>query len=139
MVGTNEAFLAQAGLNFSDIRGVISLDTATYFLNRLLDDPASNIQQLAFRGNEALWDSVSPACHLEAGKPIPPFLLFYSEARPEAQTQAIPFVQKLKAIGVDAEAVEAKGKNHSELDAEIGLESDLTAQRVLRFLDRLTP
>jgi hypothetical protein len=39
---------------------------------------------------------------------------------------------------VDAEVVEPKGKGHSELDAEMGLEGDETTRRVLSFLDRLS-
>ncbi len=137
VVGTNETFLAEAGLSLRDIRGVISLDTVVYHLRRLFENPGGRVQKLAFEGNEALWDSVSPWHHVESGKSIPPFLVFYSEGRTEAHEQAIPFVERLVEAGVDAEVVEAKGKNHGDLDADMGLEGDETTRRVLSFLDRL--
>ncbi|MEM7018726.1 MAG: hypothetical protein AAF512_15465 [Pseudomonadota bacterium] len=64
----------------------------------------------------------------------PPFLIFYSEARPEGLTQSIPFAERLRAVGHGAELIEAIGRDHSGLDRQLGRKGDPYTARVLEFL-----
>lgn len=137
-VGTDESYLEQAGGSLSDLRGVISLDTAMYNVPLQMEG-SGGIQKEAFGTDPAVWLEVSPWHHIEADKGIPAFLLFISDGRREASTQPIPFTERLKAAGVDAAWHEIAGKGHSPLDLMIGTEGDETTRLISEFLARHAP
>jgi acetyl esterase/lipase len=80
------------------------------------------------------WPAASPWDHVEAGKGIPPFLVFYHDGRGDAPRQAIPFVERLKSAGVDANVVEAEGKTHGSLNQDLGQAGDVPTEQSLVFL-----
>jgi len=143
VLGTNERFLAEVGMDLGDIRGVVSLDTGPYnvFLELELAEVPPFYPQLmsfVFCDDPSLQRQCSPWHHVETGKSMPAFLVFYCEGRVDAPYQALPFVERLQRAGVDAQAIEAKGKTHCTLDTDIGRSGDLTTVTILDFLDRLS-
>lgn len=135
LLGTNERFLQQAGVAPASVRGVVSLDTAVYDLPKLLAGGAGEIHQRVFGdGQDA--EEVSPWHHVRYDAPHPAFLVFYSEGRPAAVTQTIPFAERLKAAGHAATVTEAVGRSHRQLNQMLGTEGDVPTAQILRFLRR---
>ena len=135
LLGTNATFLQNAGVHPASVRGVVSLDTAVYDLPKLLATSESELYQRVF-GEEESAEAVSPWHQVQYGAPHPAFLIFYSEGRPAAATQTIPFADRLKDAGHVATAVEAIGRNHGELNNMLGTERDRATAQIVRFLHR---
>ena len=135
LLGTNATFLEQAGVDLASVRGVVSLDTAVYDLPKLLAETDSDFYQTVF-GAEEDTEEVSPWHHIRYDATHPPFLVFYSEGRPAAHTQTIPFAQRLRDAGHSATVVEALGRGHSELNAYLGTQGDPSTARIVEFLRR---
>ena len=135
LLGTNETFLEEAGVHPASVRGVVSLDTAVYDLPKLLDETETTLHQRVF-GEEPDAEAVSPWHHVEYGAPHPAFLIFYSEGRPAAATQTIPFAARLNDAGHEATVVEAVGRDHGALNTMLGTEGDRPTVQVVEFLRR---
>ena len=134
LLGTNASFLVSAGVDPASIRGVISLDTAVYDLPKLLATDATSLYGAVFGANESLWEEVSPWHHVQYDAPPAAFLIFYSQARPQAVTQTIPFGERLRGAGHTAQVVEALGRDHGQLNTMLGTEADMPTARILEFL-----
>ncbi len=135
LVGTNGTPLERAGGSLEDLRGVISLDTAMYNVP-LQMEVAGGSQREAFGEDPAVWRRASPWHYVEAGKGIPPFLVFISDGRAAGPVQAIPFTNRLREAGVEASAHEIAGRAHGPIDFMIGTEGDETTGLILEFLER---
>ena len=135
LVGTNGTLLERAEGSLEDLRGVISLDTAMYNVP-LQMEVAGASQRQAFGEDPAVWRRASPWHYVEAGKGIPPFLVFISDGRAAGPVQAIPFTNRLREAGVEASAHEIGGRAHSPIDFMIGTEGDETTGLILEFLGR---
>ncbi|MCY4014847.1 MAG: carboxylesterase family protein [Gammaproteobacteria bacterium] len=133
LLGTNETFLEEAGVHPASVRGVVSLDTAVYDLPKLLDETEATLHQRVF-GEEPDAEAVSPWHHVEYGAPHPAFLIFYSEGRPAAATQTIPFANRLNDAGHVATVLEAVGRDHGELNNMLGTDADQPTAQIVEFL-----
>ena len=134
LLGTNATFLERAGVDPASVRGVVSLDTAVYNLPKLLAETDVDFYRTVF-GTEDV-EKVSPWHHVRYDAMHPPFLIFYSEGRPAAHTQTIPFAQRLSDAGHSATVVEAIGRGHSELNAHLGTQGDPSTAGIFEFLRR---
>lgn len=135
LLGTNATFLQRAGVNPTSVRGVISLDTAAYHLPKLLAETSAALYQTVFGDAEDI-ERLSPWHHVEYGASHPAFLVFYSEGRPQAATQTIPFAERLEDAGHVATVVEAIGRDHGQLNHMLGTEGDPPTAEIIRFLRR---
>ena len=135
LLGTNATFLQNAGVHPASVRGVVSLDTAVYDLPKLLGTSDAPLHQQVF-GEEQSPETISPWHHVQYGAPHPAFLIFYSEGRPAAATQTIPFAERLNDAGHVATVVEAIGRNHGELNNMLGTGGDRPTAQIVRFLLR---
>ena len=136
LLGTNAAFLENAGVPPASVRGVISLDTAVYDLPGLLAGTAGSIHRMVFGAGRDLQEEVSPWHHVRYGEPRRAFLIFYSDGRPEGLTQAIPFAQRLRDAGHLATVVEAVGHDHGQVNNLLGTEGDVPTAQILDFVGR---
>lgn len=136
-VGTNEKFMESAGGSLRDLSGVIAIDTAMYNVP-LQMKTAQGLQAQAFGTDPSAWAPVSPWHHIEAGKGIPPFLLFVSDGRSTMDEQVKPLASKLKTAGIEAIVHEAKGRAHSPLDTYLGVDGDESSRVMVEFLSRHT-
>lgn len=134
-VGTNQTFIEAAGGSLHDLNGVIAIDTAMYNVP-LQMKTAQGLQAQAFGTDPADWAPVSPWHHIEAGKGVPPFLLFVSDGRATMHEQVKPLAAKLKSAGIEAVVHEAKGRAHSPLDTYLGVDGDESTRVMLEFLAR---
>lgn len=135
LLGTNATFLQNAGVHPASVRGVVSLDTAVYDLPKLLETSEAALHQRVF-GEEQNAEAVSPWHHVQYGAAHPAFLIFYSEGRPAAATQTIPFAERLNDAGHQATVVEAVGRDHGELNNMLGTDGDRPTAQIVRFLRR---
>ena len=136
LLGTNAAFLENAGVPPASVRGVISLDTAVYDLPRLLATTAGPMHADVFGGDASLHEAVSPWHQVGYGLPQAAFLIFYSDGRPEGLTQAIPFGRRLRDAGHLATVVEAVGRDHGQVNSLLGTEGDVPTTQILDFVRR---
>ena len=138
LLGTNSTFLERAGVDLPSVRGVVSLDTAVYDLPKLLAETDLDFYRMVFGTGDGVKEieQVSPWHHVRYDAAHPPFLIFYSEGRPAAHTQTIPFAQRLRDAGHSATVVEAIGRGHSELNAYLGTQDDPSTARIVEFLRR---
>ena len=136
LLGTNATFLENAGVPAAAVRGVISLDTAVYDLPKLMATTAGPIHVDVFGEDPSLQEAVSPWHHVRYGAPQGAFLIFYSDARPEGLTQAIPFGRKLRDAGHLATVVEAVDHDHGQVNDLLGTDGDVPTAQILDFVRR---
>ena len=85
-------------------------------------------------GDEALQKDLSAVTHVAKGKNIPPFLVLHVADHPETKAQSQRLVKALVEAGVPATAYPAAGKNHTTINADLGLPDDGPTREMLRFL-----
>jgi hypothetical protein len=93
--------------------------------------------------------ALSAVTHIARGKNIPPFLILHvsnpkeaamqrgasgSPCCPETDVQSQRLLKALDAVGVPAKVYAAEGKNHTTLDAELGLPDDKATGVLFEFL-----
>jgi len=137
VVGTNSRFLIENGVPASAIVGVVPLDTGPYDVELAMEkrQPQSRngqMMELVFGLDPSVWSEVSPMVHIRRG--LPPFLVVSSDSRADAKTQAVPFVNQLRSVGVAAEWYEAKGLDHGGVNIDLGQGDTPLTRRVTAFL-----
>jgi hypothetical protein len=85
-------------------------------------------------GDEALQKELSAVTHVAKGKNIPPFLVLRVADQPETKAQSQRLVKALVEAGIPATAYPAAGKNHTTINADLGLPNDRPTQEVFAFL-----
>ncbi|MDE0106922.1 MAG: alpha/beta hydrolase-fold protein [Bryobacterales bacterium] len=135
LAGANQIFMEDAGGSLSDLAGVVVIDSAMLNVPARMET-AGQSQVRVFGSAPEGWIPVSPWHHVEAGKGIPPYLLFASDGRAISQEQAAMLIAKLEQHGIEASFHEGKGRAHTPLDTYIGVEGDASTGILLDFLRR---
>lgn len=134
LLGTNEKYLHEQGMNLGDIKGVISLDTASLDLSERLSDNSpeggavGGMIKNAFGNDPEVLADASPRAAIHAGKKYPLFLMFCGERRATCVAQHRKFAEAMGKVGgkVDVEVVplshsaisQAAGQQNSEIFAK---------------------
>ena len=84
-------------------------------------------------GDEQLQKELSAVTHVAQGKNIPPFLILHVADHPETKAQSQRLVKALQEVGVSAKAYPAEGKNHTTINADLGLPEDKATQQMWEF------
>jgi hypothetical protein len=130
LVATDPTYLEKCGRTLKDIKGVISLDTQAYDLLEMLNGWTSDVYSDAFGKDPQMHRLASPQHHVDAERPIPSFLVCYSQGVPAERVskkramRAAAFLEKLKQEGFRAELADASDRNHGEINQWFRLESD---------------
>lgn len=125
LLGTNDKYLAAAGLSLEDIKGVISLDTASLNLTERKNESSADgafvgpMIDSAFGKDPAVLKEASPTLSIAAGKSYPPFLMFYGARRASCQQQHKAFETALKKAGGKLSVIPVQ-LNHSEINLASG-------------------
>ena len=135
LVGANQIFMEDAGGTLSDLAGVVVIDSAMLNVPARMET-AGQSQVRVFGSAPQRWIPVSPWHHVEAGKGMPPYLLFTSDGRAISQEQAAMLTAKLEQHGIEVSFHEGKGRAHTPLDTYIGVEGDASTGILLDFLRR---
>jgi acetyl esterase/lipase len=112
LLGTDSSYLSKAGVNISNIRGVIAIDGANYnAMADFMDSPGPVANNLAFGlGKEpARLRAMSPTCHAR-GANAGAFLLLHAQ-RDGGIRQAVEFAAVLEAAGTDVELRVFEGRS----------------------------
>jgi acetyl esterase/lipase len=125
LVGTDESYLKEAGASAADVKGVVSLSGGFTVGEKRAD----------LFGDEAARKKASPSSHVRAG--LPPFLLAYADKdAPGRDKETHAFAESLKAVGVRAEVLEAKDRDHGGLFTKISGE-DPVGSAVAAFVSKI--
>ena len=165
LVCTDDRYLKAEGLSLSAIKACVPVDGDSYDvplqIQTVEEGPAASytltfgdpkmLEQLptmtlvakgkraaSYRvkfGDEAMQKELSAVTHIATGKNIPPFLILHVADHPETKAQSERLVQVLQAAGVSAKAYPADGKNHTTINADLGLPNDRATQEMFTFLD----
>jgi acetyl esterase/lipase len=138
LVCTDERYLKQEGLSLSIIRGCVPVDGDTYDVPmqiRTVEQRRADRYRWKF-GDEASQTDLSPVTHVVKGKHIPPFLILHVADHPETKAQSQRLAKVLQEAGVSAKAFPAEGKNHTTINADLGLPGDMPTKVLLGFLSR---
>lgn len=139
LVCTDERYLKAEGLSFSVIKGCVPVDGDTYDVPmqiRTVEKKRADIYRIKF-GDEKMQKELSPVTHVAKGKNIPPFLILHVADHPETRGQAQRLVKALQAAGVRARAYPAERKNHTTINADLGLSGDRPTQAMFAFLSKV--
>jgi arylformamidase len=141
LIGTDPRWLNGAGLNLTDVRGIVSLDGAAYDVQRQLSIGAPLMQRTyaeAFGSDPERQKRLSPT--LQAGIPNAPAFLILHVQRPDGVAQSETLAAALKRAGTPVEIAGFPGtglKGHMEINRRLG-ERDYPATPVLdRWLARI--
>jgi arylformamidase len=139
LVATDESCLAAEGRRLSMLSGVILLDGAGYDIASLqamnsVGPVLRRIYQVAFGKDPAKWKSASPVTHVAPNKGIPPFLIFHAGSRVESGLESRALAQSLRDAGVAVKVVAVPGKNHGQINADVGKPGDILTTNILEFL-----
>ena len=135
LVGIDPQYLRAHGLKPSDLAGVIALDGAGYDaaaeLDELKDHPLMRkMYERAFGLRAA---DLSATRLVRAGVAYPPFLILYTD-RDSARRRSDELVGRLHAVGGNAADYLALGKNHMQINHDLGVGGDPEGARVARFI-----
>lgn len=138
LVGTNESYLKAGGRQLSDISAVISIDSGSCDIERLMVELGSFIERrqhrLIFGNEQQYWHEASPASHVEANKGIPSFALLYVADDEESVLQAKGFAKVLSQAGVENVMIPGNEKTSDSIDEQLGSPGDKTTQALMAFL-----
>lgn len=144
LLGTNERFLLEKKLSVKDIRGVISLDTASLNLGERLGDGSIEGEMVgdmivkAFGKDPKVLADASPTLCIHAGKSYPPFLMFYGERRKNCAEQHVRFADAMKAVGGTVELKKVP-LSHGEISKEAGTPQAEIFKEVIAFMAKTVP
>ncbi len=146
LVGTDPAMLAAYGMRLSDIKAVVSLDTAAYdlsvFASRCSGGKLPDLYGATFGQNPEVWGTASPTSYIQPGQGIPPMAVLYSGdvgigSSVKRELMAAEFARKLNEAGVTTLLDGAPEKNHNQVNEDFGAPGDGLSARVLTFLNQL--
>jgi acetyl esterase/lipase len=139
LLATNEKFLAEKGLKLSDIKGCISLDTASLDLTERekLPGPASKMVadmiKTAFGTDPKVLTEASPMLQLHRGKTYPPFLMICSSNRRDSMQAHKTFEKIVHECGGTVTTTPVP-LNHGEISRAAGTENTPVFQECLAFV-----
>jgi arylformamidase len=134
LLATNERFLKEQGLTLKEIKGVISLDTASLDLNARLAEGSGEAKLVgpmirkAFGSDPKVLADGSPLNAIHSGQSYPPFLMFCGARRVDCVAQHKEFSRALKQVGCTV-TVQSVPLSHSEINQQAGQpETDIYKQ-----------
>lgn len=150
LVCTDDRYLKAEGLSPSILKGCVPVDGDAYDVPMQVGsvEPRRSESFKSKFGDAASQKDLSAVTYIAEGKNIPPFLILhvadpYGAARlsrsgsaccPETDVQSQRLAKALQEIGVSAKVYAAEGKNHTTLDAELGLPDDKPTAVLFEFL-----
>jgi arylformamidase len=139
LLGTNDRFLRAQKLTLKDVKGVISLDTASLNLIDRMAEKSQEGQMMsgmikgAFGTDEKVLTDASPLAAIKPGKYFPPFLMFCSNRRMTCMAQHKVFAEALTAVGGKV-SVKPVPLSHAQINQQAGQPGSDIWQHVMTFV-----
>jgi len=103
LVTTNPAYLAMANLDLKGVKGVVTIDTFSFDISRVMAELGSFLQrrqhEVIFGNDEDVWREASPISHLRICRATPQFALIYPADNLATTLQARGFGWDLVTLG----------------------------------------
>ncbi len=136
LVCTDDRYLKAERLSLSVVKGCVPVDGDTYDVPmqiQTVEQRRADIYKKKFGDADSQKD-LSPVTHVARGKHIPPFLILHVADHPETKGQSQRLIKVLQEGGVSAKAYPAEGKDHTTINADLGLPDDQPTGALLEFL-----
>jgi acetyl esterase/lipase len=150
LVCTDDRYLKAEGLSLSVIKGCVPVDGDAFDVPlqiQTVEKGRVGSYEAKFGDLESQKD-LSPVTHLAQGKYTPSFLFLHiadpegaasgrrggTYCCPGTDVQSQRLAKALQAVGVSAKVYSAEGKNHTTLNAELGLPGDKPTAVLFEFL-----
>ncbi|WP_419189199.1 sulfatase-like hydrolase/transferase [Stieleria marina] len=137
LVCTDQRYLNKKGLQLSDIKGCVPVDTAAYDAAKLIGALGrfkSALYTAAFGRDVVSQNLRSPMSHVSTGKGIPPFLILHVASRVDSAQQSNAFAKALNRANTEATVYAAVDKSHASINRELGISGDAATKQVFQFL-----
>lgn len=140
LLGTNDRFLKQYGLSLADIKGVISLDTASLNLlergkeNTLEGNMVGDMIKQAFGTDPDVLADGSPTLSVKPGHRYPPFLMYCGERRVSCVAQHKSFETAMKKTDGASVVVKPVPLSHGDISKTAGTNSTTMFKEILAFV-----
>ena len=139
LVCTDDRFFKAEGISPSIIKGCVPVDGDTYDVPMQIatvEERIANIYRRKF-DDEASQKDLSPVTHVTKGKYIPPVLILHVAEHPETKGQSNRLVSVLQEADFRAVAYAAENKDHTSINADLGLPDDLPTKAIFDFVNNL--
>ena len=129
LLGTDRRWLAAAGMDRDQLRGVVPI-SGFFHVERLAPERPKSV----WGEDAATWRDASPAEHVDPK--IPPTLLLYADGDDDARkAENIDFAAALEAQGVGHVAIsEIPRRDHRSIFHTLNLPNDLTMAALIEFV-----
>ncbi len=140
LLGTNERFLKEKGLSLADIKGVISLDTASLNLGERSKDNSieggmvGDMITQAFGTDPKVLADASPTLCIHPGQSYPPFLMYCGERRKSCVAQHRSFETAMNKAGGKA-TIKPVPLNHGDISKASATTSTTMFKEILSFVN----
>jgi acetyl esterase/lipase len=136
LVCTDNRYLKAQRLSLTLIKGCVPVDGDTYDVPlqiQTVEQRRADIYKNKFGDADSQKD-LSPVTHVAKDKHIPPFLILHVAEHPETKAQSQRLAKALQGAGVSVTVYPAEGKNHTTINADLGLPDDKPTQALFEFL-----
>ncbi|MFT7220779.1 MAG: arylformamidase [Candidatus Azotimanducaceae bacterium] len=138
LVMTDPSYLKAEGMSALNVKAVISIDSISYDVPRLMRELGSFIErrqhELIFTGDEKVWAAASPVTHVGKGEYIPAFALLYNPELDSSSLQARGFAKTLSEANVSVIMIPGSVDAPSQTDEIIGTVGNITTIALMAFL-----
>jgi arylformamidase len=142
---TDEKYLKAEGLSFAEVKGCVPVDGDTYDVPEIIAVAAARRKaegkpdpKFGHRekfGTPEQHVEYSAITHVARGRGIPPFLLLHVADHPDVSAQAERFGKALKEAGVTTTVFGASNTNHTNINANLGVEGDPSTKALWDFVE----
>ena len=141
---TDEKYLKAEGVSFAEVKGCVPVDGDTYDVPEIIAVAAARRKaegkpdpKFGHRekfGTPEQHREYSAITHVARDRGIPPFLLLHVADHPDVTAQAERFGKALKEAGVLTTVFGAKDTNHTNINANLGVEGDPSTKALWEFV-----
>jgi acetyl esterase/lipase len=136
LVSSDERYLRRHGLGLNTVSGVVLLDGGAFDVTAaLLTDRRRPVNSPAFGSNPAIWRQASPVSHVQDGKNIPPFLIYYLPLTLQSTEQNTKLIRALRHARVPVDVHVIANKNHRQINEDLGNPDDPEGEQIVRFFN----
>lgn len=138
LVMADPSYLRAEGINGEGIRAVVSIDSTSYDIPRVMKELGSFIErrqhEVVFTSNESIWHAASPQTHVSENTSLPPFALLYNPEREITALQAKGFAKALQGAGTVLVMVPGSVSDPARTNELIGVSGNIATVALMAFI-----
>jgi arylformamidase len=138
LAAADRSFLEAEGMTGANIKAVVSVDSSSYDITRLMRELGSFVErrqhQLIFGNDENVWQAASPITHVDENRGIPPIALLYNPKMEASSLQAKGFAKELSRASVDVIMIPGSVDAPDRTDELLGSAGNVSTVALMAFL-----